>query len=367
MKLLVDKYRPKTAKDIKGHVESVNKLRGFLEGTRKAALIYGKTGIGKTASVYALANELNYEVLEVNASDFRNKDQVNSVIGGAANQASLFGKKKIVLVDELDGIAGVEDKGGALALSALIDTTANKIVMIANDPWNPKLREIRKKVFLIEFQELKWTSVFLGLKEVCDGEKLDYNEDKLKELSLISGGDLRAAINDLQSLIKDKRILDASLLDERDRLQNIFDVLKMIFKSKDPKLVLRTIDAMDINFDEAFLWLEENIPKEYEGEDLVNAFDMLSKADVFRGRIRRWQYYRFLVYEKELMSAGVALAKDTKKDGFVNYKANDRILKLWQAKMKNTEKNEMAKELKEKMHCSTKKIIKEMDYMQFLQ
>lgn len=367
MKLLVDKYKPKSSKDIKGHIEPINKLRGFLEGTRKAALIYGKCGVGKTASVYALANEMDYEILEVNASDFRNKEQIANTVGAAANQASLFGKKKIVLVDEMEGISGIEDKGGVQELNRLIDTTANKIVMIANDPWNPKLREVRQKAFLIEFSELKWTSIFIGLKEICDKERVDCNEDRLKELALISGGDLRAAINDLQSLIRDNRVMDVSLIDERDRKRAIFDILKVIFKSKDVKMILKTFDEMEIDFDEAFLWLEENLPREYEGEDLANAFNMLSKADVFRGRIRRWQYYRYLVYEKDLMSVGVALAKDTKKDGFVNYKANDRILKLWRAKMKNAEKLEMARELKVRLHCSTKKLIKEMNYMQFLQ
>ena len=53
-------------------------------------MIYGPSGTGKTCSVYAIANELGHEVVEVNASDMRNAEQINQKVGNAINQQSLF-------------------------------------------------------------------------------------------------------------------------------------------------------------------------------------------------------------------------------------------------------------------------------------
>ena len=114
------------------------------------------------------------------------------------------------------------------------------------------------------------------------------------------------------------------------------------------------------------LWLEENIPREYDNEELEKAFNSLSRADVFRGRIRRWQYYRFLVYQSLLMSAGVSLAKKQANNKFTNYQRTSRILKIWIMNMKNAKRKEFVKELAPKVHLSPKKLIKELPYMQFL-
>ena len=78
------------------------------------------------------------------------------------------------------------------------------------------------------------------------------------------------------------------------------------------------------DLDESFLWLEENLPKEYEGKDLERAFDCLSRADVFKGRIRRWQHWRFLVYINDLMTAGIALSKDEKYKKVISYTPQKR-------------------------------------------
>ena len=119
-------------------------------------------------------------------------------------------------------------------------------------------------------------------------------------------------------------------------------------------------DDTDMELDECFLWLDENIAREYKNpEDLRKAYDMLSKADVFKSRIRRQQHYRFLVYRAALMTAGIALAKKEKYSGFNFYKKPDRILKLWRAKQKFAKRKTIAEKLNKELHCSVKKIIRE--------
>ena len=69
-----------------------NYIAYYKKQKKKAALIYGPTGVGKTCSVYAIANDNDLEIIEVNASDFRNKDKIDQVIGNALRQGSLFGR-----------------------------------------------------------------------------------------------------------------------------------------------------------------------------------------------------------------------------------------------------------------------------------
>src|SRR3989338_8996697 len=121
MQPLIHKYIPKTTKEIFGQDDVIDKLKNFIinfsREKKNSVLIYGPSGTGKTCSVYAIANELGHEVVEVNASDMRNAEQINQKVGNAINQQSLFANGKIILVDEVDGLSGHEDRGGVQAIT----------------------------------------------------------------------------------------------------------------------------------------------------------------------------------------------------------------------------------------------------------
>src|SRR3989344_6505726 len=114
------KYSPKRASDIIGQQQVIAKLLDFASNhkkqKKKAALIYGPTGSGKTCAAYLIARQLDLEIVEVNASDFRNAEGINAILGNAMKQMSLFFKGKIILVDEIDGLAGNQDRGGVQAI-----------------------------------------------------------------------------------------------------------------------------------------------------------------------------------------------------------------------------------------------------------
>ncbi|MFW5866142.1 MAG: hypothetical protein ACOCU6_03555, partial [Nanoarchaeota archaeon] len=110
------------------------------------------------------------------------------------------------------------------------------------------------------------------------------------------------------------------------------NVLIRVFKSTDPQVVFGAYDNVNEDLDKIFLWLDENIPHEYTRfSDLYRAYDVLSKADRFFGRIRRWQYYRFYVYCYILLSVGISLSKDAKYATVPSYKQPTRLLKYWRA------------------------------------
>lgn len=355
-----EKYRPKNLNDIKIEPAKLNELK-HLVLEKKPAMLYGNSGTGKTCSVYALANELDYDVVEVNATDLRDKNNVDMIIGKASQQQSLFYSGKIILIDEVDALTGV-DRGGATTILEVIDESKSPIILTANDAYDKKLSSIRKKCKLIEFDDVKVYDILDILKKILKKEGIKGKDELLLKIAKESKGDLRAAINDLQATAIGKEELDDFHISERDKKEDIFRILRTIFKKKDTSEIKEKIE----DYDELLLWLEENLPKEYSGEDLEKGFDKLSKADIFRKRITKQQYWRFLVYIKELLTSGVALSKESENNRFTSYKRGQRILKYWIAKQKNLKKKEIADNLSKKIHMSSKKIMKDFYFYEII-
>ena len=92
---------------------------------------------------------------------------------------------------------------------------------------------------------------------------------------------------------------------------------------------------------------------------MAKAFDAVSKADIFKGRIYRQQYWRFLTYENFFLSAGVSSATKLKNNNFVSYKRPSRILKIWLSNQKNQKKKSIAVKFAENCHMSKSKAMKE--------
>jgi len=359
------RYHPKSSAEIQGQNLAVSKLLEYMKNFKKgkSALIYGPPGCGKTSSVYAIAKELDLELIEVNASDARNANSIKEKLGNAIGQMSLFSKGKIILVDEIDGVSGTADRGGLSELARLIEKTNFPIIMTANDPFDAKFSTLRKKAEMIEFHTLAYPSILSVLKRIADAESIDFDETALTSLARRSGGDLRGAINDLQTLSEHTKKLNKNDVDElsgRKQKETMINALMRIFKTTDPNIALPALEDVDEDIDDAFLWIDENLPKEYKGaEDLAKAYDILSLADVYRGRIRRRQHWRFLVYINNLLTAGIALSKQERYPGFNKYTRTTRILNLWQFNQKNAKRKAIAAKIAEKTHTSSKRAIKD--------
>lgn len=371
MKPWIKKYQPKELSDIQGQDTAIKQLKESVANfkkTKKATLLYGPTGSGKTATAHAMANGLDLEIIEVNASDTRNKEEIENLVGSAATQMSLFNKGKIILLDEIDGLSGKKDRGGISAITKVIEKSAFPIILTANDPWDSKFSTLRKKANLIQFHTLNYLSVFAVLKRICDAESIKYDELNLKSMARMAGGDLRGAINDLQITTQDKKTLlkkDLDHVSQRNKSQSMISALMKIFKTMNPQIALTAFDNVEEDTNKRFLWLDENTPKEYtKPKDLAIAYNYLSKADVFHGRIRRWQHWRFLSHINALLTAGVALSKDEKYKEFIKYAPTKRILKLWRANMTYQKRKSIATKIAEKTHTSLKETTKNIPYIQ---
>ncbi|MBD3319412.1 replication factor C large subunit [Candidatus Woesearchaeota archaeon] len=355
-------YAPtKAAECLQTETEKVVQfVETFAKQKKKAILLWGPPGSCKSSTVYAIAKERNLEVIETNASDFRTKDAISSRLGAAMFQQSLFSSGKIVLVDEVDGLSGTKDRGGAQEIAKLVDRSPYPIILTANEPFSKKLKALRKKAVLIEFSMLDTTSVQRVLEQICKKEQITADEKVLRMIARRSGGDLRAAINDLQSVTINKQIDPERVhsLGDRDHTEQITMALLKVFKTQDPLIALEAFDNVQEPLDQLMPWIDENLPLEYtRSADLARAYHALCRADVFKRRIMRRQHWRYLATMRPLLTAGIAVAKDEKNTKRIDYKETRRFLKIWQAKMKYNKRQTIAEKIAEQLHCSTHKAL----------
>ena len=360
---LIEKYRVDNLNDIKGQSIAVEEVRNFLRmfPAKKALILNGPVGTGKTSMALALAKENDLELFELNASDLRNRSSLEAVLKPSLEQQSLFGKSKLIFMDEADGITG-SDRGGLPELIALISKTKVPIIITSNDIWKKKFSLLRKSCKIISLKELSDIDVKQIITEVLKKEDKKIKSETIDLIVKGARGDVRAALNDLESviLLGEENIDDISL---REKKQDIFNDLKKLFQNQVDEQTLRIFDNSDLSIDEILLWVEENIPLEYQGKALTKAYECLSRADIFKGRIYRKQYWRFLVYQSFFLSGGVASATRLKNNRFISYKKPTRILKIWMANMRNAKIKSIIEKYAKLCHMSKKKAMKDKNLM----
>jgi replication factor C large subunit len=373
----IQKYLPKNTSEVFGQQKAIEQLKHYVINYKtqknKCAILFGGIGSGKTSSVIALANELSLELVEMNSSDFRNKEKIHQFVGSAINQRSLFFSGKIILIDELDALSGTKDRGAIQELMKLIENSSFPLICTVNDPFDKKISGLRKKSQLIEFQSLDYRTITNNLMRILDAENCEYDEDAVKAMARRCGGDMRAAINDCQTgtASGNKKLDKQIVLDfeshERNRTETLMNALLKVMKTTDIDIAKSSFDNIDEDLDTIGLWLEENIPKEYKNDDLKQAMMWLSRCDVYKGRIRKWQYWRFMVYINILYSAGIALSKKQKYPIFIKYSQPSKILKLWQAKMKYQKRKLIAEKIANNTHTSSRRVIQDViPYIQLM-
>ncbi len=364
---LIEKYRVRKFEDIKGQNLAVQEIKNFFKTfpRKKALILNGPVGTGKTSIAIALANEYNLEIFELNASDLRNRSSLEEVLKPSVEQQSLFKKSKIILMDEADGITA-SDRGGLPELVALIAKTSFPIVITANDIWKKKFSLLRQKCQIVNLKELNDGVVFEILKKVVEKEGKDVGEQSIELITRKARGDIRAALNDLQSVLDLGDVAFMAEISEREKQESIFDALKKVFQGSTSEDILRVFDNTYLELDEILLWIEENIPSEYQGQALVKAYDALSRADVFKGRIYRQQHWRFLVYQSFFLSAGISSATKLKNKKFVSYKRPTRILKIWLSNQKRAKEKEILLKYAKFCHMSRRKAEREKFLVPFI-
>lgn len=362
---LVEKHRAQSYKEIIGQDKAILEVENFIKtfntpkSTKKAILLYGPAGTGKTSLAWAAAKEHDLDVLELNSSDLRNRIKLEEILKPASVQGSLFKKGKVLIMDEVDGVTGT-DIGGVAELIRIIEKTAHPLILTGNDIWQSKFSQLRPRCKLVEMKSLSMLQIVELLKKVAEIEGVKENEHFLRQIALKSQGDIRAALNDFQAYSIEGYSQDLGE-DKRNREESIFNLLKLLFQER--KDFLELFDKTDMSIDEVLLWIEENIPREYKGQALAKAFESLATADRFRGRIYRQQFWRFLVYQNIFQSAGISYAKPSPINRFTKYERPGRILKIWLNNQKTAKKKTISQKYARYAHCSIKRAMSDFNIL----
>jgi len=338
-----EKYRPKTLDEIVGNERAILDLKRWANSwkrgvpKKRAVILSGKAGTGKTSSALALANDLGWTPIELNTSDARNATKIKNVAtSGALHEtfsddgnfiSSQAGGRKLIILDEADNLYervqcsqsntnDYSDKGGKRAIIETIKLTNQPIILIVNDYYSliKGSGEILKNICqLIRFYNPYPSNIVTLLKRICLSEQISVDRTVLQNIADRCKGDIRSAVNDLQSISLDKKQISASDLKPlgyRDREKDIFTVLREVFKTKDIQAIRESARHLDMDPKLMLYWITENLPKEYlDLEDLARGYESVSKADVFLGRAFKNQHFGLWSYSYDLMDGGVATAK----------------------------------------------------------
>ncbi|XP_037513420.1 replication factor C subunit 1 [Rhipicephalus sanguineus] len=223
----VDKYKPQTTKQIigqQGDKSNCGKLLLWLRNWHKsragpkkpipkwgggggdgsafkAALLSGAPGIGKTTTATLAAREAGYSILEMNASDTRSKKSLAEHVAETLRNRTFTGSgttsKHVLIMDEVDGMAGNEDRGGVQEMIALIKSTRIPIICICNDRSHPKMRSLVNYCFDLRFQRPQVKQIQAALMSIACKEGLSITPAVVQEIVMASNQDVRQALHNL--------------------------------------------------------------------------------------------------------------------------------------------------------------------------
>lgn len=310
-----EKYRVKDVYQFIGNEQSrlevLKWIKNWIKGT-KPILIMGPPGTGKTSFIISMANFFNYDIVELNASDFRNKANLESIIHPLLNNSSIFGKNLLLFLDEVDGISGREDTGGLTFLISTLKDSNIPIIMAANSK-NPKIKELIKNTKLVEFSPLSSFASYLLLQIVLAKEHKFLDMGQKLMLIEKSNGDARTLLNLAQSKLEGK--YDPTMVNSAEL--PIDECINLFFSVNDISEAKKVLNKSDILYlspmygssseerirDIVYAIFSSIVANEKKISliDMAKILDGLSKVDLYINKIYNKQNWHLLRYANDIL------------------------------------------------------------------
>jgi replication factor C large subunit len=313
-----EKYRPERVEQMVGNEDArfaaVKWLATWVSGSRPLLLV-GPPGTGKTTLVRALVRQFGYDMVEMNASDTRNKEILKARIEPVFRNVSLFAKKILLFLDEVDGISGREDSGGLDTLVDLMKEPTVPVIMAANEK-STKIKDLAKVCKKMEFSPVPPRLLMLFLDHVLQKEGAKLGPGNKMSLVNNSGGDIRSLLNSTQSRVagyatgsnKDVAEIDiAEAINGYFNSDNAEQAMTFISKADssypDPRYTVMTPEVRRKDMIGALF--SSIVSSHADHDSLASMLDVLSKVDVHVGRANAGRHWSILRYIDKMVSGGL--------------------------------------------------------------
>ena len=295
-----EKYRPPIISDMVGNEEARAAITEWFvkwkKGT-KPLLLVGPPGIGKTTIAYLVAKQFGYDMIGLNASDVRSKSRINEILTPVLANVSVMGAS-MIFVDEVDGIHGRGDYGGASALIDILKEPTVPIVLAANNDTSDKMKSIKKVVKTIQFKKIPPRLLRVYLENILKKQNVTLSPCALIKVIDKSKGDIRSMINLTQSLVTGFNPQTEKTFESI----NVEDGVNAFFKANSIEEARSVLYSMQIDPREKInAFYSSIITSELDNSTLTKYLETISEADMLFGKIMKTQNWRLLRYLNDIL------------------------------------------------------------------
>ncbi len=295
-----EKYRPQIISDMVGNEEPRTAIMEWFAKWKKGTkplLLVGPPGIGKTTMAYLVAKQFGYDMIGLNASDVRSKSRINEILTPVLGNVSVLGTP-MIFVDEVDGIHGRGDYGGAAALVDILKQPTVPIVIAANDDTLEKMKNIKKVVKTISFKRIPPRLLRVYLENILKKEDVKLSPGSLIKVIDKSRGDIRSMINLAQSLVTGFNPQTETSFEKI----NVEDGVNAFFKANSIDEARSVLYSMQINpRDKINAFYSSIITSNLDNPTLTKYLETISDADMIYGKIMKTQNWRLLRYLNDIL------------------------------------------------------------------